>query len=245
MSATNSRISRVQPIFRWFEKHGGDEWPEKLLNLAEGISSEVECGPLVRPAVFETEHTQEPNPERLAWMLLNVEKLVPQKGENWAKLQQRVSDQSLVDKALADLASGQVKLSRGLKLEGPTHADCLIECQNAFIWVEGKRFDWLSPSTTWDSSRDQLARNVEAVWQLADAVKKDYYVIICHEHPLKHHEAELVQGYRTGNWSAGWPHLSAEQRMAFSTKIGTLKWQQIAAEWPELRSLPELHDLIS
>jgi len=101
----------------------------------------------------------------------------------------------------------------------------------------------LSSSTTWDSCRDQLARNVEAVWQLADVVKKDYCVLICREHDLKHHEQELVKGYQTENWTAGWPHLTPEQRKAFSARIGTVKWQAMAGVWPELLALRELQDL--
>jgi hypothetical protein len=62
---------------------------------------------------------------------------------------------------------------RELIPEGPTPADCLIECEHAFIWIEGKRFDWLSPSTTWDVMRDQLARHVEAVWSLTQASNAD------------------------------------------------------------------------
>ena len=73
-----------------------------------------------------------------------------------------------------------------------------MECEHAFIWIEGKRFDWLSPSTTWDVSRDQLARNIEAVWTLASKAGKDYRLLICHEFDFKHHEMALLDGYRNG-----------------------------------------------
>jgi hypothetical protein len=63
-----------------------------------------------------------------------------------------------------------------LILEGPTSADWLIECERALIWIEGKRYDWLDPATTWDVARDQLARNVEAAWLLAQEQGKDYWV---------------------------------------------------------------------
>ena len=55
---------------------------------------------------------------------------------------------------------------------------------DALIWIEGKRFDWLDPSTTWDVTRDQLARNIEAVASLAGAASKDYRLLICHEDSL-------------------------------------------------------------
>jgi hypothetical protein len=85
-----------------------------------------------------------------------------------------------------------------LVLEGSTSCDCLIECDQALIWIEGKRNDWLASSIKWDVSPDQLARNIEAVWSLAQAFGKDYAIIICHEHQLKFHEVALIDGYRRG-----------------------------------------------
>jgi hypothetical protein len=117
-------------------------------------------------------------------------------------------------------------------LEGATYADCLIETERAVVWIEGKRNDWLSPATRWDVSRDQLARNLEAAWIVATGKGKDWWLVICHEDQLKHHEEHLIDGYRRGVWSAGLPHLSEEVRMQFCTKIGTLRWSRIFDQWP-------------
>jgi hypothetical protein len=68
-------------------------------------------------------------------------------------------------------------------------------------------------------------------------------MIICHEYPLKHHEQSLLEGYRSGTWSAGWPHISEDQRHEFSVRIGTLTWDAIVHTWPEMRKIPQLRDL--
>jgi hypothetical protein len=118
-------------------------------------------------------------------MIRNAERLVPQDGEQWRKLRQRVADGEKVTDALARLDAKLIEgLPRGLALEGETSADCFVECENAIIWIEGKRFAWLSSSIKWDLTRDQLARILEAVWSLAAPKGKDYCLIICHEHPL-------------------------------------------------------------
>jgi hypothetical protein len=179
-------------------------------------------------------------------MIRNVERLAPRDGRQWEVLRKRVAvaGKGAVQRTLASLDAGHIeKVPRSLLLEGKTRADCLIECERAFIWIEGKRYDWLSPFTTWDVARDQLARNVEAVWSIASAAGKDYRLIICHEHQLKHHEICLVEGYQTGTWAAGWPHIAEDQRREFATRIGTVTWGAIAREWPSLRTLPELRDL--
>ncbi len=90
--------------------------------------------------------------------------LVPRDGRQWDKLRVLVSDREAVRKALDLLDSGTAQgISPSLEFEGPSHADCLIECEQTFIWIEGKRNDWLSPSTTWDVVRDQIAALIDPI----------------------------------------------------------------------------------
>ena len=210
--------------------------------MADGVADISECGSILS-IDLELEREVPATASRLAWMLKNVDRLVHSDGRLWGALRQRVADRVRVEEALASLAAEKVEIPRDLVLEGNTHADCLIDCEHVLIWIEGKRDDWLSQSTKWDVTRDQLARNVEAAWWIASQKQKDYRVLICHEHSLKHHELSLVEGYRRGTWSAGWPHISQEQRREFSTRVGTLTWTKIAEEWPAMRMLPNLADL--
>ena len=241
-SPINSKDTRVQPIFKWLQLHGGINWPTRFINLASGLDHVPSCGSVCR-VILDPELEVPPTALRLAWMIRNANLLVPQDGKNWRAIEKRLADADSVSSALKLLDSGQMRgIPRKLILEGKTHADCLIECEKAIIWVEGKRYDWISPSTKWDISRDQLARNLEAAWSLTSG-KKDYYLVICYENELKHHETLLINGYRQGTWNGGWPHITEHQRKEFSKHIGTLKWCDIAAAWPELSSLPELHDL--
>jgi hypothetical protein len=239
---TNSKNSRVQPVFRWLQEHVGTSWPDRLVAIAHGVKERPDhCGAIVK-IHLDPEYKVHPTFTRLAWMLENTEKLAPRDGRRWREFRDRVADRIEIDKALSTLRSGVLPRPRFI-LEGKTHCDCLIECKKTFIWIEGKRNDWLDPSIEWDVTRDQLARNVEAVWSLAERAGKEYCVLLCHEGKLKHHEIQLLEGYRHGTWSAGWPHISEDQRRKFSTRIGTVTWGEIADEWPALRELPELQDL--
>ncbi len=167
MATTNSKVTRVQPVFRWLEKHGGIRWGEQLVRLASGLAHRPACG-AVRGVQLSPEAEVGPTPQRLAWMIRNAHRLVPQNGQQWRQLGRRVRNREAIERALSRLDCGEVRgVPKALILEGKTHADCLIECEGAFIWIEGKRLDWLSPCTTWDVNRDQLARNVEAVWTVA------------------------------------------------------------------------------
>jgi hypothetical protein len=171
-------------------------------------------------------------------MIRNADRLAPREGRKWREYRRRVIENPRRAEALDRLDRDETNgIDRLLILEGRTAADCLIECRHAVIWIEGKRNDWLDYSTTWDVTRDQLARNAEAAWVYAQRLGKDACLIICHEHPLKHHEELLVDGYRRGTWAGGWPHLSASEREALSSRIGTLEWQALAEEWPALGPL--------
>ena len=168
-------------------------------------------------------------------MIRNAHRLAPQDGRRWREYASRVIQNPARDKALCLLDRGTADaIPRQLILEGPTHADCLIECEKAFVWIEGKRNDWLSPCTKWDVTRDQLARNLEAAWILATSARKDFWFVLCHERELKHHEAALVAGYRDGTWKAGWPHLPEEVRQVFREKIGIMTWASVFRRWPAI-----------
>jgi len=243
MNPTKSSTTRVRPVFGWLRENGGANWPDRLLEIVIGFLLPIKAGKLLRIELVP-ERKVAASPTRLAWMIDNVSSLAPQDGRLWQERRNRIPDKQKIKGVLDRLGRGDPSgLDKKLRLEGETCADCLLECEHALVWIEGKRFDWISLSTKWDLSRDQLARNLEAVWILATTAKKDYCVVICHEHPLKHHEQALINGYRNCIWTAGWPHIPAAQRIEFSKRIGTVTWQQIAATWAELRSLPELHDL--
>ena len=235
--STNSRESRVIPTFSWLEAYGGVDWPQRLVDLAEGLEARPHCGQLVG-LEFINERQVPPSNERLTWMLRNADRLTPTDGRRWRELASRIGNRAAVEAAISALEEGRREdVPDALVLEGPTHADCLIECDDAIVWVEGKRFDWLSLSTTWDVTRDQLARNTEAAWRLSQKAGKDFCVIVCHETTLKHHEMSLIEGYRQQTWAGGWPHVDSRIRSQFSQRLGTLRWSQIADEWPSMRDL--------
>jgi hypothetical protein len=234
----HSGRTRVTPVFTWLREHGGPDWVTELLRLADGIIVTGSVGDVLSLCVGE-EREIPASPQRLAWMIRNAHRLAPTDGRLWREYRRRVIDNPDKDEALRKLDAGDASgLPKELKLEGSTHADCLIDCARAFIWIEGKRNDWLSPSIKWDVTRDQLARNVEAAWLLATEAKKDFWLLICHENELKHHEQELIDGYRAGTWKAGFPHLAAKTRSLFQQKIGTVTWQLILRRWPELAEVP-------
>jgi hypothetical protein len=227
----NSRRTRVQPTFGWLSEHGGADWPACLLRLVDGVETPLEPGRLIRLDYLE-ERRVAPSARRLAWMIRNAELLAPRDGRRWRDYRSRVIEHPDRDTALSLLDRGQTAgIDRKLVLEGPTSADCLIECEWMVIWIEGKRNDWLDYSATWDVTRDQLARNAEAAWLYASERGKDWCVVVCYEHDLKRHEELLIDGYRSGTWAGGWPHLTAEERQQLGRRIGTLTWRSLAEEW--------------
>ena len=232
----NSKRTRVEPVFGWLTEHGGPDWPTRLIELADGLKGIATPGALAARPEYEHERHVPASPRRLAWMIRNAGRLAPLHGSQWDAYRTRVIENPARDTVLAQLDHGAVPagIDSQLVLEGSTRADCLIECEHMVIWIEGKRNDWLAYSTTWDLTRDQLARNVEAAWILAEAAGKEFALIVCHEHPLKHHEQLLIDGYRACTWSGGLPHLSEAERKLLGSRIGTVTWSSLADQWPPL-----------
>lgn len=230
----HSGRTRVTPVFTWLRDNGGAEWVTELLGMSDGINAPLNTGRLIALQVGK-EREVGPSALRISWMIRNAHRLAPMDGRNWRQNQQRVILNPDRDEVLRRLDAGVTHgVPSKLVLEGRTHADCVIETESAIVWIEGKRNDWLSSGTKWDLSRDQLARNLEAAWMLASAAGKNWWLLICHEHDLKHHEEHLIRGYRQGTWSAGLPHLPKRIREGFRDKIGTIRWQCIFDRWPAM-----------
>src|ERR1043165_1714937 len=102
----NSRITRVQPVFRWLESNGGPSWPSKLLEMTKGAAPLSDCGELVR-LYLEPEYKVPPTPMRLAWMIENADRLVPTDGRQWEELRRRLLDKQRAINVLKKLRSGE------------------------------------------------------------------------------------------------------------------------------------------
>lgn len=264
----NSKRSRVKPVFGWLRDQGEPDWPVHLLHLCDGLhlpgltngkapgkkplrarkTEQPALPPLDPGAVVSVDLDQErkvkASPARLAWMIRNAHRLVPANPKKARAYSKRVLANPAREAALLLLDAGQRKgLPKKLILEGATDADCLIECERLFIWIEGQHNDWLATASKWDICRDRLARNLEAVWRLGQETGKESCLILCYENTLKLHEQMLIEGYRTGKWWAGWPHLGPDVRRELGRRIGTVSWLRIVSHWPALRELPELTDV--
>lgn len=248
-AAANSRETRILPVFRWLTANGGPAWPSRLVQLAQGQTAVQDPGATVGKRVhLEKERRVQPSAARLKWLVEHAHLLAPQDGRRWNEYRRRVSENPLKSQFLAAInAPGLSAISgsrfRDLRLEGSTAADCLVECEHAVLWIEGKRNDWLAAGTKWDVTRDQLARNLESARLLAKQEQKDYCVILCIESELKDHEQLLVDGYRSGSWTGGVPHLDADVRAEFRSRIGIVRWWQILSAWPPLQEISELREV--
>lgn len=226
----HSGRTRVAPIFGRLQESGGPEWGDRLLNASEGIRVEKRIGRVSR-CVWNPEVAVPASAMRLLWMIKNAQLLIPSNARQWDVYRTRVGNHPRLDETVLRLAEGNRDgVPTDLILEGSTRCDCLIEGEHAIIWVEGKRFDWLSPGIRWDITRDQLARNLDAAMRLAAQLGKNFYFLLCHEGTLRHHETCLIEGYRNCTWSAGLPHLTADERRTVGDRIGTITWSRLCRE---------------
>lgn len=130
----NSKRTRIEPFFSWLRENGAPDWPQRFLSRAEGLAVTIQPGRVVRLA-FDEEERRPASPARLAWMIVNAERLAPRDGRRWREYRTRVTDNPRRDLGLALLEEGRRDgIDRKLILEGATCADCFIECEHAVIW---------------------------------------------------------------------------------------------------------------
>jgi hypothetical protein len=105
-------------------------------------------------------------------------------------------------------------------LEGQTHVDCYIETTRLRLFVEGKRTEKLSPSTSWYRKRNQLLRNLEAASVQANG--QPFAQLLITEEPSSDLPSETVV--------ESLPHLSADERSELlSHYAGAVTWRSLCS----------------
>jgi len=101
--------------------------------------------------------------------------------------------------------------------EGPTSVDCFLETPRMVLLVEGKRTEPVTSRTEWFSSRNQIARNLEAAQSVANG--RNYGVLLI---------AEEQTHVRVSQISAALPHMS-ESELSFLAEhyLGCITWRQV------------------
>jgi hypothetical protein len=119
---TNSKNTRVQPVFRWLKANGGPSWPTQLITLAHGLTGRPNNFGSIVNVTLDPECCVPATHDRLAWMLENAEKLVPKDGRRWRTFCDRLSNRDEIEKALSTLRRGTLPKGKFI-LEGPTHCE--------------------------------------------------------------------------------------------------------------------------
>jgi hypothetical protein len=104
--------------------------------------------------------------------------------------------------------------------EGPTSVDCFLETSDMVLFIEGKRTDSVADCTDWCPSRNQIARNLEAVQSIAKG--KRYGVLLAAEKHIDISPSAIVQGL---------PHMSEpERRFLGEHYLGCVTWTDLCRE---------------
>jgi len=101
--------------------------------------------------------------------------------------------------------------------EGFTEMDCLIETEHYLLGIEGKRTDFVSPSTYWFQDRNQIVRNIEVLAELAREKEKEYAFILITEdgeNPLKEEHFRVSLPHNEGLVSELFKHF-----------LGCISWE--------------------
>ena len=74
---------------------------------------------------------------------------------------------------------GKNHVSRSRRLEANTHVDAVIETEHLLIFIEVKFTSDISPQTTFDAKRNQLARTIDVGISEAEKKGKKLVVLLC------------------------------------------------------------------
>jgi hypothetical protein len=247
MGDYDSSKTRVAPVFdRLLELDPtGSSWLDRLLRLPEGFDEAPrpavgKPGRLIRHAWYPDEHLIRPPLALLRW-------LVSRPTQDWPPEFRREAatgspqrdrlvgqDELARQEALALLEAGAPDRAWYV-LEGPTHVDAYLEAENLTVVVEGKRTE-PAPTirTKWMSTRHQMLRNLDAVW---DGGKPAYGFFAVEARDGSDDVPPEWQDFVRQTVSSealegSLPHRSGEEQASIKQAfLGATTWQRISSEF--------------
>jgi hypothetical protein len=126
------------------------------------------------------------------------------------------------------------------RLEGPTEVDIVLESDQALVFIEAKYLSDISADTSYDTTRDQIARNIDV--GTYQAKNRDFYFILLT--PDYFERSRLfwykMQDYRSdaANLARALPHrVGGSAPVDFERmrrNIGWLLWRDVIPLWKSL-----------
>jgi hypothetical protein len=243
MGRYDSSRTRVQPVFNQLLKMdpSGRQWTGKLFSsvlhkspTANRLSSKIGILSSSAKNRFEIKF---PPPERfLKWLLENPGHLswpTQKGGPKRFGMNTQLWREKLVGKhGMAAQAEAQREALNHLErlgavgslrewwaFEGFTTVDCVLETDEALLFIEGKRKDTLSPSTEWFVGRNQLFRNLETCGEAARG-KEFGVLLIAETDPLLDLTKQMAE--------KGLPHLQDNERSDLIDRfLGVVLWREL------------------
>lgn len=249
----DSSLTRVQPILRALERNGEAGWVREFLALGSR-AREIDVRDFTDESASCVFEVQVPpplpllayylnNPERLRWPMVDGRR--KGFGEDTERLRQDLLAGSATAAAEARDLLAKKGFQRGARwcFEGATSIDARIDCQQASLFIEGKRTEpHFTGHTEWDPLRDQIARNLDAIDAWESKPSHFLFMVVVEEGtPLvedaRHVDSAGLEVARTSQ-----PHRSAEdvERLWTTHYAGFTTWQAIRRRWTWL-PLPDRH----
>ncbi len=139
-------------------------------------------------------------------------------------------DQSIKEEGLALLAATKnPRQGKWFILEGETVVDCVLEFENATVYVEGKRTEPnLTSSTSWYQGRKQVLRNLDCLLHAPNRPANWFVLLAVEEGTKPEQEANALDLASEEVLRESMPHLNSGQlAKAWEHYLGFATWAMI------------------
>lgn len=131
---------------------------------------------------------------------------------------------------------GKDHANRGKRLEANTHEDAVIETENLLILVEVKFTSDISPQTTFNSNRNQLARTIDVgISEVKRNKNKKLVVLLCSPSKFYHEKSRLYY-YKIQEYS----DFNRVKEDIVWRKLGDIEEHLLAVAWVPLERVIEI-----
>lgn len=256
MALYDSSVTRVQPLFKQLYRRdpSGAGWLDGLLSLGSRVAAgntDFSGGQLGRLRASPQFQVPVASPcDYLKTLAASRERLVEAAAKkNLTKLNAltREKREGLMKGDPANIRQAKTLIDadrlpgkgKWWILEGVSKIDCVLQAEQATVFIEGKRTEaQLTEQVFWDTRRNQVFRNLDCLRSVCGANTTFYMLLVVEKGSEAEKAASMLDQNCVTAARDSWPHLNrAAGEQLLRRYLGYTTWQNVAIRLRECVSI--------
>lgn len=130
------------------------------------------------------------------------------------------------------LATDRDRAADPRPVEGKSEIDVVLESSNYLVFLEAKLGSDISATTSYDPSRNQIARNIDCAIESAGS-REPVFLMLVRDCDANRAYVQMMDAYqrRPELLQRDLPHRNQQQLQRIAERLAILRWRDLAGDW--------------